>query len=414
MDIVNPGIIVDENFLMKNPVWGTIANKTSTSSPFPSVFCPCNSENPADWISAPDCTGQNVTYNEPFGGNYCPDGGHMNYFPITYEANVCWGDRSGWDGDYNFRMKRRDRALETAGWEGLMLQTEFDSDETVDDWDDTETWWNAFHHDKVDESDEAAREAIDGKFAIVIGMAGIDLEHGCHIELHPVYAMFVHIKDDPNNDHWAFFVRNWGNQGYCGNNQIYYRNFLVGENVIRVKIPHENATRTTITSNIKSVSDANKKVAVFAEDVPDGLLLTFQLDVPEEHTTVVGDINIQWSNPEKTMQPRDDADPSICSGLGVHIFPEASEGAERRMSKLDSTSKKDLMKKVNEQFRKKQPINSIVISKKPFNIERPSPNKIKKINYSKMFYQVQDTLAYKKKNERMLFIKEYFKSKASK
>jgi len=179
MDIVSPGSVVDDNSLLKNPVWGTIADKRSTTSPFPSNFCDCNSGDPDKWTSAPDCTNQDVHYNEPYWANKigCPDGGHMNYFPITYEANVCWGDYSTYDGDYNFRLRRKDGALNTGGWDGF-IQTEFDSDETVDDWDDTETWWNMFHHDKVDDGDGTARDEIDGKFAIVIGEAGIDLEHG--------------------------------------------------------------------------------------------------------------------------------------------------------------------------------------------------------------------------------------------
>src|SRR5258706_15131821 len=83
MDIVGPSL--DDNLLMKNPNWGTIADKRTTTPPFPSNFCDCNSGDPDKWTSAPDCTNQNVQYNEPYGGNVCPNGGHMNYFPVTYE-----------------------------------------------------------------------------------------------------------------------------------------------------------------------------------------------------------------------------------------------------------------------------------------------------------------------------------------
>jgi hypothetical protein len=416
MDIVSPGFIVDDNFLMKNPVWGLIADKRATTPPFPSLFCDCNSGDENKWTTAPDCTSQDVHYNKPYSGNYCPDGGHMNYFPITYESTICWGDHSGWDDDYNFRLRRKDLALNTAGWDGL--QVEFDSDETVDDWDNTDTWWDDFHHNKVDESDDAARDAIDGKFAIVIGEAGIDLEHGCHIELHPVYAMFVHIKDDPNDDQWAFFVRNWGDEGYCGNNQVYYHNPLASDNSITVRIPHENAVPAGFTHNIRSISDANHKTLVLFDFVQDALLLTFNLDVPEEHTTIVGDINIQWSaTNNRTLQPRGDAaDNLICQGLGVQSQPQTSSDSsdiEAKMLKLDSLSKKELFKAIDGRFKNKMLIrlDSTVVKKSALKIKTLSRSKLKAIDYSRMSYMVPDTATSKMKKERAMFIKEFLKGK---
>ena len=67
---------------------------------------------------------------------------------------------------------------------------------TVDYWDDTNTWWDDFHHNYVDNNDEAAHGHIDGKFAIIVGLLGLDSQHGVHSELHPVYAMFVHVQDE--------------------------------------------------------------------------------------------------------------------------------------------------------------------------------------------------------------------------
>jgi len=414
MDIVSAGV-VDDNFLPKNPVWGTIADKRTTTSPFPSNFCDCNSTDPDKWTTAPDCTSQNVQYNEPYWANkvFCPDGGHMNYFPITYECTVCWSDHSGLDDDYNFRLRRNDRALNTAGWDGF-VQSEFDSDETVDDWDDTGTWWNDFHHNQVDESDDAAHEAIDGKFAIVIGEAGIDLEHGCHIELHPIYAMFVHVTDDPTNDHWAFFVRNWGNEGYCANNQVYYQNHLAGDNTITVRIPHENAVPVDFTHHIRSISDDNHKTSVLFDFVQDALLLTFSLDAPEEHTTIVGDLHIQWSGTNNIpLQPRKDVDNLICKSGVLIQAQNAEDNIEAKMLKLDSVSKKELFTAINTRFKNKTPIksDSTVIKRSSIHIKHLSPGELKKIDYSKMSYMVADTATSKMKNERSIFIREYLKNK---
>jgi hypothetical protein len=417
MDIVSPGFVVDDNFLLKNPVWGTIADKRTTTNPAPGNFCPCGSGDPNKWTSAPDCTNQDVSYNDYYWANAigCPDGAHMNYFPIAYEGSICWGDHSGADDDYNFRIRRKDEALNTAGWDGFM-QTEFDSDETVDHWDDTGTWWNDFHHNKVDQSDGAAHEAIDGKFAIVIGEAGMDYEHGCHIELHPVYAMFVHVKDDPNDDHWAFFVRNWGDEGYCGNNQIYYRNLFTGDNTITIRLPHEHATLKSFTQNIRSVNDHNHKTFLLFSPVPDGLMLRFSLDAPEEHTTIVGDINIQWTATDGPLKPRNDGDNLICSGLGVSSQPLSSSddsSIDMRMLKLDSLSKTELHNRLNEQFGSNALMKSDITVVKRSNIEvkNISRSQLKETNYSKMVYQVPDSVTSKRKYGRLQFIKEYLNGK---
>ena len=75
------------------------------------------------------------------------------------------------------------------------------------------------HHDYVDDDAEAAAGRINRKFAIVVGMLGLDKQYDVHSELNPVYAMLVHVQHDPVLDQWAFFVMNWGDQGYCGDNQ---------------------------------------------------------------------------------------------------------------------------------------------------------------------------------------------------
>src|SRR5262249_8363069 len=144
--------------------------------------------------------------------------GHWNWFPVEYDgATVTWGGHSNSfydDDDYYMEVKRGDRSLETSTRDGLHI--EFDSDQTVDYWDDTNTWWDDFQHNYVDQGDQAASGRIDGKDAIVIGLLGLDSQHDVHSELNPVYAMFVHVQDDPADDRWAFFVKNWGNEGYCG------------------------------------------------------------------------------------------------------------------------------------------------------------------------------------------------------
>ena len=62
MDIANPKLEIDHNFLPKNPVWGKIANGSGTA-PTISDHCPCDSDDPDDWKNAPDCSEQFSHYN---------------------------------------------------------------------------------------------------------------------------------------------------------------------------------------------------------------------------------------------------------------------------------------------------------------------------------------------------------------
>ena len=129
-------------------------------------------------FSNPQCTTQAPSIDVPDGWNafWCARGaehsihGHVNWMPATWQGMVSWDGHStpGTDDDYNINIV-------PPGGEGLTvsnnghIHTEFDSDETIDHF--RTPWWNSFH-DAVDRDDASARAMIDGKFAIVVGLAG--------------------------------------------------------------------------------------------------------------------------------------------------------------------------------------------------------------------------------------------------
>jgi hypothetical protein len=141
-------------------------------------------------------------------------GGHINWFAATYQGIVKWSDHEWPDDDYNFWLLPFSRAGGTASEPGIRL--EFKASETIDHFKDG--WWDAFHYD-VDNNPTAAVELALNKPAVVTGLAGLDCEHDCGMELHPVYALAINVKQDAREDEWAIFVRNWGNEGWCGEHQ---------------------------------------------------------------------------------------------------------------------------------------------------------------------------------------------------
>lgn len=195
-----------------------------------------------------DCTDQtgpnNVDTPDGFNSFVCSFGdtnsfvGHVNWFPVTFVGRASWGDH-GVDDDYTFDFRRDGDPLSVNGRKGLHV--EFDSDETIDNF--TTKEWKAFH-DAVDASGSAKsmlqqcnlnhscdasrvtalQNAVDlpGKLfdgqTILTGMFGLDCEHDCKGELHPLYAMATertNFENDPSDDVWLMFVRNVGDEGYC-------------------------------------------------------------------------------------------------------------------------------------------------------------------------------------------------------
>lgn len=345
MDVLWSNDLVDDNGFARNPVWSHM--KQTGQVPNACSFCPCDNEDPQAWKAADNCTNQTLETNsslECFG--------HWNWFPVEYEGVVTWGGHSNsWydDDDYYFDVARSDRALQTDGGNGARLvHLEFNSEETVDYWDDTNTWWDDFHHNAVDHSDQTAHDRIDGKDVIIIGLFGLDKQHDVPSELHPVYAMFVHVQDDPIQDKWAFFVRNWGDEGYCGDNQE-----NLDRRTIKVRIRHPGATSVTLQDNAYVYGDdedERNQQSWSYQVVNDGILLTFSLRDPSKQVGFVGDLTINWGGASVTQQTAGSSSQRATAQAGQsQRLSETDEGdtaLKAKIDKLDPTAQKLLYRQV--------------------------------------------------------------------
>src|SRR5205823_7929646 len=104
--------------------------------------------------------------------------GHINWEPATYEGTLQWEEHAppGTDDEYSLQLYPFNLDGVTAGNNGGdSLHIEFDSDETIDHFDDN-FWWYEFHAG-VDDSDAAAHAFIDGSLAEVTGLVGLDTVH---------------------------------------------------------------------------------------------------------------------------------------------------------------------------------------------------------------------------------------------
>ena len=295
MDVIYSLDLVDSNGLARNPLW--FRQKQTGQPPDPNEFCPASSDDPSVWRNKADCTDEILHFNS---SDFCS--GHMNWFPVEYEGTITWADHSKGlfdDDDYYAYVDRPGHALETgaSGDTRQGIEIEFDAGETVDYWDNTNTWWDDFHHNHVDQSNQSAHDAIDGKEVIVIGMLGLDTWHHVHSELHPIYAMFVHFEGEAMQDRWAFFVRNWGNEGGCGSDQEPLPTGFLNQNQLRVLIRHPAGQNASVTDNVWVYGDdegERDQQGWAYQPTNEGLLLTFSLRDPSKQVGFVGDLTINW------------------------------------------------------------------------------------------------------------------------
>lgn len=330
---------LDVNQFPLNPKWGQQVRDNTL--PSPKASCPVDNTNTQDWIASPNCTSYPVTFN---GASGFPCGHHINFLAITYEGTAAWNGGPTHlypfgDQDYTFNVTRDDAALYSTA--GPHVHTEFDATETVNNWDGTGTWWERFHHDGVEKGDAQAGQMIDGHHVIVVGLLGMDSYHGGKTELHPAYGMFVLVSQDPRRGQssWAFFVRNWGNEGYCGGDQ---ENMVAQP--IRIQIPHVplmfniagRPTKTaTVSSNIwegARNTDDLSGMTIGAQRNEGGMLLTFGLLTPDKQSWFMGDVTFQETvvEPTVTNEPEEG-------------FPPAFEAARAQIDKLPKSVQKDLL-----------------------------------------------------------------------
>jgi len=293
---------VDDNFILLNPMWG----REISNHELPDTS-QCGNRSPYET----PCTTQATESDHGVLCNYGTLGivdAHHNWVAATYEGIIFWNDKSSWiaDGDYNFRLVRDDDAGMTAankiksGPNRKSMKLEFSSDETIDNW--NTKWWNDFH-DAVD-NDRAnsmivGPDGTPGVFGIVAGLLGLDCPHTCASELHPVWAMALRVKSDPNDETWAIFVRRFGNEGFCSDHQHYLDDLT--NDTFTFRLPWRQGATAVQLASYDLESQLGQAGAAMGVANGQGVLLSFTVPLnpnplfPQE--MVDGEIHLRWTVP---------------------------------------------------------------------------------------------------------------------
>ncbi len=291
----------DPNLLPLNPRWGSQRTQP------PELPNPVQKCTLTDMLfDDPGCSTQHPSFDKPTGTNSVVCAlkpgrpgtgipGHVNYFPAVYTGGIEWDTHTGGlfgDDDYNLNIFPPRKAGQTV-FNERSLGIEFDSDETIDNFDTP--WWNRFH-DAVDTSDVFASELVNSEHAIIAGLVGLDCQHDCISEIHPVFAFAVLVKRTTVStqplsveDTWAIFVRDTGDEGFCSS-EIHYLDLV--NRTFKFSLPKPtNASNYSILGS--TIFKANNSNCAWSSErpTPAGIEVGFFLP---ENSMIHGDLHLKW------------------------------------------------------------------------------------------------------------------------
>jgi hypothetical protein len=179
------------------------------------------------------------------------------------------------------------------------IEIEFDSDETVDNYDDVK-WWRDFHY-YVDQG--TGGNVIANHDAIIVAPADLDGDHGYSIELHPAWLFMVHDKTGPSSDDWAFFARNWGNKGFCSDND---KDHQLPLQDISVLLQRPGSVDGHIDQGQETETSADNPTFAWIIQSwlhDQGLVVTFHLPPPDHNGWIAGYLHVVWTMSGRAPPP---------------------------------------------------------------------------------------------------------------
>jgi hypothetical protein len=289
MDLVWEG--TDVNGVAANPKWGLQVTDPGT---LPDVVQICFSV-PGSFDN-PLCSTQHPGIDTPIGlrhlicsiGATNPIPGHVNWYPGTFEGPIYWDSVSFVDRDDNVRLIPFEKnALTTQNAENI--KGEFDSRETTVHF--ATPWWTSFRR----AGPRGRKSLIDGKPSIISGFTSVDCEHHCVSELHPLWVLAIHVQDDPADDVWAVFMRNWGNEGFCSSGQ--HEVNWPGDRFTLTLPWRTGATEVELGGATQFLANVEGISGLWGDVPNEKLTLTFALPPPSDRARVHGELHLRWNGP---------------------------------------------------------------------------------------------------------------------
>jgi hypothetical protein len=307
-NIPNASDVRDRNGLLFNPHWRCQDSNCYGKDNLPNAVAICDHDPaPPAACAVPlniDLPGWWTCYLDP--RPKIP--GHVNRAYATLSGEVRWAAHND-DFDYEFLLTPANQHALTENSRRIAI--EFNSHETFEGVDRLTERWGDFkdHAVRMSRQNNAYLRAMfspglpEQPNGSIVGLLGLDCQHKCHPELHPVYGMAIRTADqdnNPNTETWMLFARNWGGEGSCSENI----HVLPAPGQLHVLIPQRIATGfEVIESEFRATSQQiPDPVITFAPG--EGALVTFGLSDPEEEGMIEGSLHVRWLSPQPLSHPR--------------------------------------------------------------------------------------------------------------
>lgn len=238
--------------------------------------------------------------------------GHADWMVAQYDGAIGWFN-FGDDFDYDlFLVPGKDRLPSApANQHGTTtnnnhvgddknnpqyIEMEFDSNEV--DAAFTNGWWNGFKLRAHDNDVTALAQLLHPNQKTLacgsaVGLFGLDCDHGCRSELHPIYGLVIQRTEDPNDNEWSVMARNWGTGGYCSQ----YNDELAESNISLV-LPYTSSqppAKVEVQDFVSAANDSNAKIGCPTLYFQDGqTIVNLTLPPPEQQAIAAFSLKIQW------------------------------------------------------------------------------------------------------------------------
>jgi len=300
------------------------------------------------------CTGQNPAMDQPKGltGAFCAVAagfpsfyGHADWGVAEYRGAIGWLNFNLGDGDFDWVLKSDN--LEGVTGKNFpkdsnappqFLELEFDSRETAPHFGDGSMakWWPELYTKALEGALSGSFDEVDNHLhpgsppkknlacGVVTGLFGLDCDHGCRSEVHPVYSLALQTNEDPQNNEWVVLVRNWGGGGFCSQ-----WNDELTTSQMAVVLP---VTSSSGPTNLKVEQFAGTGVTCPTTGYVsgEGEKLLFNLPPAEQSGMAVMVVNMSWPGGIQTMQ---------CTSVDVNDLRQWRSGVVSGAQEIDAEGK---------------------------------------------------------------------------
>jgi hypothetical protein len=246
---------------------------------------------------------------------YEPFFGHADWMPAQFNGSIGWFN-FGLDDDYDLMIVPASDNLPptssgapnehgittnnnhvTDDKSPQYIEMEFYSDEIDPAF--AKGWWKDFRENGINDNVDALQKLMHPSqpntlaCGSAVGLFGLDCDHGCRSELHPLYGVAIQQTEDPSNNVWSIMARNWGTGGYCSR-----YNDELAENSLSLLLPYISSLppiSATVQDFVSIGNSSSARVSCPAIYFNNGqTILNIALPSPEQQPAAAFTLTLKW------------------------------------------------------------------------------------------------------------------------